>query len=322
MLDLLKSIIESTRQTTIERLKSPFVGSFFFSWFGFNWDAVAIMLFSPKNIEVRIERVTSTHNIEQFIIGPLCVSFIICLLLPWVNRVFIWYQSKPIDQATSLSLTSKIITSRKQLTLSRLQAKKELAKKKEERNIEENISSILRRSNFIDDANDKLKSEVEDSQAKINDLLVDNEVMRTNLSSNQEAINQLRQENSELKSQNKELNKHNQKLQSSLIDSQKEITSITRENESLKKFSEDESKKSNDLHNQLNLLTHCFPNMFFKGDTNNNFQTNSEVVKKMIELNDSKWYYKDSQSSTQNKMRRDLSTIKEMTIEARNGNVY
>jgi hypothetical protein len=54
MLDFIKDIIDSFRQSSLERVKSPFLGAFVFSWIAFNWQPLIILVFSENKIEKRL----------------------------------------------------------------------------------------------------------------------------------------------------------------------------------------------------------------------------------------------------------------------------
>ena len=43
MLDFIRDLYASFKQTALERVKNPVLGAFVFSWIGFNWEILAIL---------------------------------------------------------------------------------------------------------------------------------------------------------------------------------------------------------------------------------------------------------------------------------------
>lgn len=140
MLDFIRDILASFRQASLERVRSPFLGAFVFSWLGFNWPMLAILFFSKREIEKRLVYIGDNFGIESFIIGPLCTSALIALLLPQINKLVTRIQDKPNTDTVEMSLESKIKIGKKQQEIAEIEARKKLAEKKEERNIEEGFS--------------------------------------------------------------------------------------------------------------------------------------------------------------------------------------
>lgn len=319
MFDFLKSIIESTRQTTSERLKSPFIGSFVFSWLALNWDALAIMFFSPKNIEARIHIVKQNHPYIHLFILPLIISISLCILLPWLNKFLIFIQTKPIDQATSLSMISRIKKARKQLTISRIEAKRELAKKREEKEIEENISATIAKSISLERLNAKLEKDLKKSNELISSLSIDNGVLNKTQSSNEQEIEKLKFDISELRKEKNEIHEVYLNCQTALSESQKDSLEISKEKEELSRELLEAKSYAEKLHNQFEILSDCLPNIFFGVSGDGNVQTTYEVMKNLIKFNDEQWNHKTSQShvqsSTQFRMKVELSKLKDLVLE-------
>lgn len=141
MLDFIKDIFAAFRQNSLERMKSPFLGAFVFSWLGFNWQLLAILFISKKDVEERIVYINQHFGIESLLIGPLFTTTLICILLPQATKYIIKFQSKPISAATVTTMTEKIALAEKQLEIADIESKKRLSDKREERNIEEDIYS-------------------------------------------------------------------------------------------------------------------------------------------------------------------------------------
>ena len=139
MLDFIRDIYASFRQTSLERVKSPVLGAFVFSWLGFNWRMLAILFLSKHSIEQRIESINKTFDVGNYILGPICTTALICFLLPRVNKFVTHIQDKPNSETVEMTLSSKIRIAELQQKIAELDAQKKLAEKKEEREIEEGI---------------------------------------------------------------------------------------------------------------------------------------------------------------------------------------
>jgi hypothetical protein len=142
MLDFIRDIYTSFRQTSIERVKSPYLGAFVFSWIGFNWQMLAILLLSKKGVEERIELINKNFDIGDYLLGPIITAGLIAIILPQINKLITKVQDKPNIETITLSLNSKIEIAELQQALAESEARKKLAEKKEERFIEDGIHAI------------------------------------------------------------------------------------------------------------------------------------------------------------------------------------
>ncbi|EOT5958649.1 hypothetical protein ACK6GM_002363 [Escherichia coli] len=77
MLDFIRDIYASFRQTSLERVKSPFLGAFVFSWVGFNWQMLAILFFSTKDIEKRLVDINDSFGIGSLLLAPICTTALV-----------------------------------------------------------------------------------------------------------------------------------------------------------------------------------------------------------------------------------------------------
>lgn len=164
MLDFIRDIYTSFRQTSLERIKSPFLGAFVFSWVGFNWQMLAILIFSKKEIEERLSIINKSHDIGDYLLAPIFTTALLVIILPQINKLITKIQSKPNAEIIQLSLTSKIDIANLQQQLAESEARKKLAEKKEERFIEENIVSI--QQNYT-----KAQDDLKDRESEISTLL-------------------------------------------------------------------------------------------------------------------------------------------------------
>jgi len=170
MLDFFKDIFHAFKQSSSERVKNPFLGAFVFSWLGFNWPTVAIILFSKKDIIDRINEVDSKYDVGHFILAPCLTTIIICIILPWANQIFTKLQSKPNTQTAKTILDGKIDIAEKQLQIAVLDAKRATTKEREIKEIDNNIQYIIDRNDILTTENNSLRNDNISQSASIADL--------------------------------------------------------------------------------------------------------------------------------------------------------
>lgn len=177
MLDFIKDIFSSFRQTSLERVKSPVLGAFVFSWLGFNWQMVAIAMFSDKSMESRIEYINANFGIGSYLLGPICTTALLCFLLPRINKWVATFQDKPNTDAIKRALNSKIGIAKRQQKIADIEARKKLAEKREERHIEDEILLIKQKNINTNKENESLNNRLStcttlltESSDKIDDL--------------------------------------------------------------------------------------------------------------------------------------------------------
>lgn len=209
MLDFIKDIFAAFRQNSLERMKSPFLGAFVFSWLGFNWQLLAILFISKKDVEERVAYINQHFGIESLLIGPLFTTTLICILLPQATKHIIKMQSKPISAATLTTMTEKIALAAKQLEIADIESKKRLSDKREERNIEEGIEAIkLENSRLkatIEEQSDNLKnltstldktsSQLNESSAQMSTMIAQSDSLQKIIKDKDEMITQLKESN-------------------------------------------------------------------------------------------------------------------------------
>ncbi|MEN4520285.1 hypothetical protein [Pantoea agglomerans] len=144
MLDFFKDILSAFRQNSLERIKSPFLGAFVFSWLGFNWQMLAVLILSKQNIIGRLEYINKIYSVKDYILAPIFTTALICILLPLINKSVTKLQKKTNHETNQLILQSKIDIAEEQLKIADIEAQKRLAEEREKKNIESNIDSILK----------------------------------------------------------------------------------------------------------------------------------------------------------------------------------
>ena len=217
MFDFIKEIFASFRQASLERIKSPVLGAFVFSWLGFNWQMVAIVMFSDKAMESRIEYINQRFDIGDYLFGPIYVTVLICIILPQVNKWVTKIQGKPNSETVMLSLAAKISIAQQQQQIAEIEAKKKLAEKREEKNIEDEITLILKRNNDLVKHNVSLTNKITDNEI----LLSDN---AEKINKNNELINRLTLERDQVNVAIREHVKTKESYEKDIVNLQKEIS--------------------------------------------------------------------------------------------------
>lgn len=175
MLDFIKEIFSSFRRNSLERIKSPFLGAFVFSWLSFNWQLVAVLSLSKENILTRINYINENFGIETLLIGPTFTTLLICILLPTANKFITIMQKSTNHDTNILILQSRIDIAEKQLEIADYEAKKKLSEEREKKNIEADINSIIStRDQYIFNFKEAQKTIY--TQKKDNDNLISNEI--------------------------------------------------------------------------------------------------------------------------------------------------
>lgn len=209
MFDFFREIYSSFRQHSMERVKSPILGAFVFSWLGFNWQMLAILFFSKQGIEKRIENIQSHHDISSYLIGPIFTTILISFFLPRANKLFTLLQNKPNQETIKLTIDAKKDLAERQQEIAEIDAKKRLALKIAEKEIEENISEIKSKNAILSSTTKKLEEENERLSKWLEEEKELTQKLNTSLSEQYESINNYSNETllliSKLEEKNNEL---------------------------------------------------------------------------------------------------------------------
>lgn len=169
MIELIKNIF----QTSNERIKNPFIGSFIISWIMFNWKSILTVLFSKNNIEGRISYVSENFTkIDYNLVYPLIFSAFYVLVFPYLMLLIEWL-SKNAKKGRKKNLVSEKIDD--------LIDKQRIAK--EERKYEEEKAGNV---------------EISVLNSKIKELTNDNEEKRKSLESLKIDVSEIKKEKNRL----------------------------------------------------------------------------------------------------------------------------
>lgn len=94
----LKEFFLSFFESAKERLKNPMIGAFVIAWVAINWRFLAILFFSSKTIEQKIEFIELNYfNINNNLWLPLAFAVFYVLILPYIMALFDWLSQKGIS---------------------------------------------------------------------------------------------------------------------------------------------------------------------------------------------------------------------------------
>lgn len=105
----LKEFFLSFFESAKDRLKNPIIGAFVIAWIAVNWRFLAILFFSGKTIEQKIEFIEANYfdiNFNLWI--PLAFAVFYVLILPYVMALFDWLSQKGIAERKLISKKHRI----------------------------------------------------------------------------------------------------------------------------------------------------------------------------------------------------------------------
>ncbi|SHH54653.1 hypothetical protein SAMN05428958_10631 [Pantoea sesami] len=229
MFSFFSDIFNSFKQSSIERVRSPVLGAFVFSWFGFNWQILVILFMSKGDVYKKIDYINTHFSITELLIGPLFVTALICVLLPLANMLVAAVQRKNNLKFSTISLQAKIALASEQLQIAESEAKKKLAEEKERLYLEKNVHAII-------ESNDALEKEVHSKNEDINNLNAELQGMKLEVARNVENLRNFEKINEQLNSDKNALTKGLSDSESkfllqsrSLEDAQRELIRLNEE---------------------------------------------------------------------------------------------
>lgn len=140
MLEFIKEIVASLRKTSTERISNPFYGVFIMTWLAFNWEAVAIILFSDLPMQERVRFINSAYSL--IFLYPLLFAIFLTFILPWCTEKITFFQSKSISRTSSLLAIRKKKMLTADISVERFRAKKDVAYERYKVGSEKEIQSM------------------------------------------------------------------------------------------------------------------------------------------------------------------------------------
>lgn len=287
MLDFIKDVLGAFRQTSLERVKSPFLGAFVFSWIAFNWQALVVLLFSDKTVEKKLGIINDNYDVGSFLLGPICTSMLITFLLPQINKIITKIQDKPNSDTMELTLNSKIKIAELQQSIAEIEARKKLADKKEERYIEESIYSIKEENSKL---NEQLLSNdlaIKDLNTKLSKAIIEENNYKSLLNAEKDSKQKAEQAVSKISKDNTALNSTIRDLEIRLNNTEVIVDNLLKEKNTLITQLEDNKKTVESYQEVLTGLNFNYPAIFTGRSANDYFNINiaEQAVSKLQELN-------------------------------------
>ncbi|WP_368900366.1 hypothetical protein [Mixta calida] len=123
MLDIFKEMLASAKKTSTERITNPFYGVFIFTWLAFNWEPIAIFIFSDMKMENRVGYINSAYPFQTF--SPLVISILLTFSFPYLTKLIISAQSKIVIKTTRIWAARELNILKAAIAVDKIRAKKD-----------------------------------------------------------------------------------------------------------------------------------------------------------------------------------------------------
>ena len=186
----MKEFIQNIFDTSNERIKNPFIGSYIIAFFLFNWRPFFLLMFSDEKIEDKIIVINYEYCSKSSFFWPLLIALFYILILPHLNLLF---------DALLLYSNSKKDAIIKEKTIQKLKHKKSEAKY--EREIAEELagtSEILQLKNKIESLNSENENLSQQNKEIFERYNQTNEISKTEQENNQLSIEKLAKEKQQI----------------------------------------------------------------------------------------------------------------------------
>lgn len=84
----MKEFIQSLFETSNERIKNPFIGSYIIAFIVFNWRPFIFIVLSDSRIEDKIVVINHEYCKKEALFWPLAIALFYTLILPYINLLF------------------------------------------------------------------------------------------------------------------------------------------------------------------------------------------------------------------------------------------
>ncbi|HHN8474158.1 TPA: hypothetical protein ACRRWY_001547 [Morganella morganii] len=199
MKDFFANLFKCTSETMIERIKSPIVGAFVFSWLFFNWKTILILLFSDSKVEDKIDIISKYITLES-LLYPAIFSIVYSLAIPVISVVVEWCLKKVSINSIELAYAKKNIGLIKKKDSEKLRADADIAYERQKTGAEKEIQEMRENITKSKEREGILVKERESAINEKNEILKINEGLKKETDYLNVALSELRKENSKLKS--------------------------------------------------------------------------------------------------------------------------
>ena len=202
MSEITKEPVEQVKQAFKDRISSPLWGYVFFSWLGFNWQNIAKLFMSKREVEVRIAEITSQEwFFVHYIVLPVIVGAALAAVSPYLQQWLAAAHKNAEDKRKADTLTEEwrlidvdMLKKEKLIELSKVaerteQTEKEKLERQKARN-ESRLALIRLKEVALTKATADLEKAYEDTQVRLNKLLNETKKVEESYNSKVEALNE------------------------------------------------------------------------------------------------------------------------------------
>lgn len=165
MSDFIKEILSSLKKTSTERISNPFYGVFIVTWLVYNWEGVAIMLFSDMKMQERVRFINSAYPFMYIL--PFCTAVFLTFVLPWCTEKITFFQSKPLSRTSSLLAIRKKRMLISDISVERYRAKKDVAYERYKVGAEKEVQDMKERIILSTERTGELTASLKESQDQV-----------------------------------------------------------------------------------------------------------------------------------------------------------
>lgn len=201
MSEIIQEPVEQVKKVFKDRISSPLWGYVFFSWLGFNWQNIARLFMSKKEVEQRITDITSQDwFFAHYIVLPVLVGATLAALSPYLQQWLAAAHKKAEENRNKNNLAEELrlidvdmLKKEKQIKLSKVaesteQSEKEKLERQNARN-ESRLALIKLREASLTKSTQNIEKLYSESQVKLNDILNKTQLAEKNYRLKLETIN-------------------------------------------------------------------------------------------------------------------------------------
>ncbi|MGE9549914.1 hypothetical protein ACQPT2_01570 [Erwinia amylovora] len=174
MSEIMKEPVEQVKQAFRERISSPLWGYVFFSWLGFNWQNIAKLFMSKREVEVRIAEITSQEwFFVHYIALPVIVGASLAASSPYLQQWLSTAHKKAEEKMNADNLTEELrlldvdmVKKRKSIELANVE---ELTNKSEQAKVDRQDERNKNRLEFQRLRGVKISKAIDDIEKSFND---------------------------------------------------------------------------------------------------------------------------------------------------------
>lgn len=183
----IKEIFQSLFDSSNERIKNPFIGSYITAFIVYNWRAFFLLLFSKASIEDKIVVINNEYCCKEAIIWPLLIAIFYILILPYLNLFFdslLTYSNDKKNKRIKASVISKLEQKKAEAKYER-EIADERAGTNEVENLKDQIDALEKenslKSKEIVELIAKNNDEIENFKQKYNEIAEEKEKLQDDI---------------------------------------------------------------------------------------------------------------------------------------------